>query len=252
MPRPLRPLALAAFVLAAAWPAAQAGMFDDEEARRAILDLRQKFDEVKARSDEQSNQLQQLRRSVLELSSQNDQLRNELATLRGQNEQLARTVAETQRKQTDIAQGVDERVRKLEPQAVSVDGREFKVEPDERRQYEEAIALMRKGDYPGASTALLAFTQRFPSSGYKESALFWLGNARYANRDYKEAMWAFRSLSSQSPDHPKAPEALLSLANCQIELKDRKGARKSLEDLIKAYPSSEAAQAAQERLSTLK
>ena len=111
---------------------------------------------------------------------------------------------------------------------------------------------MRKSDYAGASTALLAFTQRYPSSGYKESALFWLGNARYAGRDYKEAIWAFRALVTQSPQHAKAPEALLSLANCQIELKDRKAATKTLDDLIKAYPSSEAAKAAQERLSALK
>ena len=41
---------------------------------------------------------------------------------------------------------------------------------------------------------------------------------------------------------------LLSLANCQIELKDNKAARRSLEDLVKAYPGTEAAQAGKERL----
>ena len=37
-----------------------------------------------------------------------------------------------------------------------------------------------------------------------------------------------------------------------IELKDNKGARRSLEDLIKAYPGTEAAQAGKERLHALK
>lgn len=42
------------------------------------------------------------------------------------------------------------------------------------------------------------------------------------------------------------------MANCQIELKDAKAARRTLEDLLKAHPKSEAAQAAKERLSHLK
>ena len=50
----------------------------------------------------------------------------------------------------------------------------------------------------------------------------------------------------------RAPEAVLSIANCQIELKDTRAARKTLEDLIKAYPQSEAAVAGKERLARLK
>jgi len=55
-----------------------------------------------------------------------------------------------------------------------------------------------------------------------------------------------------APQHARAPEAALSIANCQIELKETRGARKTLEDLVRAYPQSEAAVAAKERLSRLK
>ncbi len=48
------------------------------------------------------------------------------------------------------------------------------------------------------------------------------------------------------------PRRVLSIANCQIELKDTKAARRTLEDLTKAYPQSEAAQAGRERLSRLR
>ena len=54
------------------------------------------------------------------------------------------------------------------------------------------------------------------------------------------------------PNHERAPEATLSIANCQIEMKDTKAARKTLEDLLKAYPNSEAAVAAKDRLARLK
>ena len=62
----------------------------------------------------------------------------------------------------------------------------------------------------------------------------------------------FRALLSAAPDHARAPEAVLSIANCQIELKDNASARRTLDDLVKAYPQSEAASAARERLARLR
>ena len=55
-----------------------------------------------------------------------------------------------------------------------------------------------------------------------------------------------------SPEHARVPEAMLAISNVQIELKDTKAARKTLEDLIKAHPQSDAAQAAKERLPKLR
>ena len=109
-------------------PAAHAGLFDDDEARRAILDLRQRLEqsneqararqaEQMARMNEQmTQQLAQMRKSLLDLNDRIDAMGSDNARLRGQNEQLARDVAELQRQQKDVAQGVDDRIRKLEPQ----------------------------------------------------------------------------------------------------------------------------------------
>jgi tol-pal system protein YbgF len=233
-----------------------AGLFDDDEARKAILDLRQKLETSKQAADasdqKQTEANAALRRSLLDLQSQIEALRAELAAMRGQNEQLARDVAEVQRRQKDIAQGVDDRLRKFEPLKVSVDGREFSAEPAEKTAYDAAFAIFRKSDFPAASAAFVDFIRRYPQSGYNPSALFWLGNSQYANRDYANAITNFKSMIAQAPDHPKASEAALSIANCQIELKDTKGARKTLEDLMKVYPQSEAAVAAKERLTRLK
>jgi tol-pal system protein YbgF len=175
-----------------------------------------------------------------------------VAKLRGQNEQLARDLADTQRKVSDQAQTLDARLRPLEPQKVSLDGQEFQADPEEKRQYEAAIGLVRRGDFVEAANALGSFLKRFPASGYGDSVRFWLGNAYYGKRDYKEAIATFRAFIAANPKHPRAPEALLATANCQIELKEVKGARKSLEDLIKTYPGTEAAQAGKERLALLK
>jgi len=135
---------------------------------------------------------------------------------------------------------------------VSVDGREFMADPEEKRQFEDALVLLRNGDYDKASGAFSGFLRRYPASGYADSARFWLGNAQYGKREYKDAITSFRALVANSPDHLRAPEALLAVANCQLEAKDPKAARATIGELIKTYPKSEAAQAGRERLAALK
>lgn len=251
--------ALSAVVLAMAalgGASAHAALFEDEEARRAILELRQRVEALQAANqrggDEVRQEVVQLRRSMLDLQSQIETLRRDQATLRGQNEQLLRDVAELQRRQKDIAQGMDERLRQFEPTKVTVDGQEFLADPAEKRDFEAALAVFRTGKFADAVPVFGTFLRQYPRSGYVPSARFWLGNAQYATRDYKEAIANFRAMLTAAPDHARAPEAALSIANCQIELKDTRGARKTLEDLLKSYPQAEAAGAARERLSRLK
>lgn len=234
---------------------ASAALFDDDEARRAIIELRQRVEAQRAAADRQAEDAQraaddtnQMRRSLLDLQNQIESLRGEIARLNGQNEQLLRDLAEIQRRQKDIVQGVDERLRKVEPSKVSVDGKEFIADPTEARDFEAALAIFRRGEFPAAQAAFADFLKRYPQSGFRPTALFWLGNSQYANRDYKGAIANFRALLAAAPEHPRAAEAVLSIANCQIELKDNPGARRTLDELVKAYPQSEAAVAAKERL----
>ena len=135
---------------------------------------------------------------------------------------------------------------------VLFEGREFAAELLEKRDFELAMVLIRKSDFAAAQKAFFDFLTRYPKSGYAPSGFFWLGNAQYQTRDYKEAILNFRQMISTAPDHLRAPEAALSVANCLAELKDTRGARKTLDDLIKAYPASEAAGAAKDRLKLLK
>jgi tol-pal system protein YbgF len=245
-----------ALALAAAG-AAQAQLFPDNEARKAIVDLRTATEQQqKVQADlnkDLAEQIAVLKRSLLELNNQLEALRGELAKQRGANEQLARDVSELQRRQKDIAQAVDDRMRKLEPQKVSFDGREFIADPDEKRQYDEAFGLLRGGDFGAAAAALSGFLTRWPHSGYGSAARFWLGNALYGKRDLKESITAFRDFIAVAPEgHPRVPEALLAIANSQAESKDTRGARATLNELLKKYPESEAAQAGKERLAALK
>ncbi len=251
------PAAAFALGLACAVAPSHAQLFPDNEARRAIVELREKLENDRKSLTETdiklTEQLQQMQRSLLELSNQIDALKSELAKLRGANEQLARDLADTQRAQKDLLQKMsEEQVKKVEPQKVTMDGREFAVEPDERRQFEDALGVLRTGDYSGAATALVAFQRRWPTSGYTDSARFWHANSLYGKRDYKESLAVFKTFIAATPDHPRVPEAMLAAANAHLEMKDPKAAKVVLTDLVKLYPKSEAAQAAKERLAVLK
>lgn len=274
-PKTARAIASALLLGSALWATqAQAALFEDDEARKAILDVRQRQETNRQATDaaiqrlvESHNELlrktseenTQLRRSLLDLQNQIESLRAELARSNGQREQFSRELSELQReqkdmaaRQQDLARGVEERVSQLEPVKITVDGREIVVEPAERRAYDAALALFRSGDFPGAQTGFHSLIARYPKSGYLPSALFWLGNAQYATRDYKEAIVNFRIMLTATPDHVRAPEAMLSIANCQIELKDVAGARKTLDELARSYPQSDAAKAGKERLARLR
>lgn len=230
-----------------------AAFFEDDEARQAILDLRQRVEKLRTEAEQtQSSSKDELGRGLLELQRQMELLRADMAVMRGANEKLVKDLADLQLRYKDDVQGLSERLASFEPAKVTVDGIEFAAGPTEKRDYEAALAVFRKGDFQAAQTLFASFLTRYPTSGYGLTARFWLGNAQYATRAYKESMASFRALIAKNPEHIRAPEAVLSVANCQLELKDTKGARATLTDLIKAYPQSEAAIAARERLASLK
>jgi tol-pal system protein YbgF len=256
--KPLRALAVA-MVCSALWPA-QAALFSDDEARQAILDLRarvesNRLEALNAQAELRKVQEEQLggaRRALLELVGQIDALRSELSQLRGQNEQLMREVSELQRQQRSVASAMDERIRTLEPIKVSLDGMDFMVQPREKAEYESAMAALRAADFDKAADLYGQFLRRYPDSGYVPTALYWQGNARYATRDYKPAIDSYRTLIARVPTHVRVPEAMLAVANCQSELKDDRAARRTLEELVKAHPKTDAAASARERLARMK
>jgi tol-pal system protein YbgF len=319
-PRRARPLLrriVLALALGSASLLAHAGLFDDEEARRAILDLRTRLDTQQKQADsrdaeqrklvvdsnaklaaqvagdigsandklaaqltsqitsqittqlttqmraeftqQMTEQFDQLRRSLLDLNNQLEAMRGDLALLRGQDEvqqqglrDLGKDVAELQRKSTDQFALLEVRLRRLEPQKLSLDGREVMVEAEEKKSYDEAVALLRNNDFAGSIAALQTFIRRYPASAYVPHAVYWLATAHYSKGDLKDAMAGYRNVITSYPDHPRAPESMLALANCQAESKDIKGARRTLEDLVRTYPQSEAAAAGRDRIAMLR
>ncbi|MGZ5199897.1 MAG: tol-pal system protein YbgF [Telluria sp.] len=242
---------LACLFLAAWLPLqASAGLLEDDEARKAILDLRAKIEQLSrdlnARTDTKAD-----KSAVLDMLNQHEQDMQEIARLRGQVETLANQLSNVQKNQKDFYADLDARIKKLEPQQANIDGRTAEVLPSEKQSYDAAFEQFRSGDYKAATGALQDFVKRYPQSAYAANAQYWLGNAYYAQRDYKNAISAQELVVSNYGDSPKAPDAMLNIASSYTEMNDEKAARKALQQLVKKYPESSAAQAAKERLATL-
>ena len=245
---------------AALWPLPAHALFDDDGARKAIIDLRNKFEAHRQATDAALTRLTRQaedgnvtgQRSLLELSNQNEQLRSEMARLQGQIEQIQRDLTDMQKQQAAAQAAAAERRRLVEPMQIEMDGLTFSATPDETREFDSALALLRRAEFGPAEAAFTGMLKRFPSTGYLPSVLYWLGNAQYANRAYAQSVASHQRLVRVYPEHLRSPEALLAVANSELELKDPKAAKLTLTKLARDYPQSEAAAAARERLARLR
>ncbi|HZI84231.1 MAG TPA: YbgF trimerization domain-containing protein, partial [Casimicrobiaceae bacterium] len=113
----LAPLVLAFALLAqlAALPA-RAALFDDDEARRRIEDLRARVDRLEGSLQERVRVLEDTVKGqgLVDLLRDVEQIKTDLAKLRGQNEVLTYELEQAQKRQRDLYLDLDSRLRKLE------------------------------------------------------------------------------------------------------------------------------------------
>jgi tol-pal system protein YbgF len=264
----LRPLAAIGVLLAATLASlpARAGLFDDDEARNQITDLKMQvaankksLEERLARIEAAGNDASaQSQRAVLDLANMIDGLKQDIAKLTGQNEVLLNQAETLERRQRDLYGELDVRLRKLEQNQARLEQTQSQIQDkltqperdaaQEKQAYEAALNQFKVGNYQAAIAAFQTFMVNYPSSALVPSAQYWVGNSYYALRDYKVAISAQEKVLSSWPDNAKAPDALLNIASSQAELGDVKTARETLKILVTKYPQSQAAEQAKQRL----
>jgi len=275
--------ALAFVALAAAAPAA-AGLFDDEEARRRIDNLRQELAQQGKDNEARIARLEESIRNigVVELLRQLEQINTEIARLRGQLEVLSNENQQVQKRQRDFYLDLDSRLKRLEgsgasspgattappaassapaagtkPSATSDSGpaprSSAPADPArEMKAYDTASNLFRRNDFASAVDAFRAFVKDYPQSQLAPNAGYWIGIS-YANlKDYRAALAAQEEVLARYPQSPKAPDALLAIAAMQVEQGDLGSARNTLEDIIARFPATEAAGKARTRLAAIR
>jgi tol-pal system protein YbgF len=269
---------LVAGALALASAPAFAGLFDDDEARRRIEQLKAELSQQGRDNEVRIARLEEMIRNigVVELVRQLEQINAELARLRGQIEVLGNENQQLQKRQRDFYLDLDSRLKRLEgapaagasppptseatPPAAA--GHVAAAAPSrpptreeqarEMRDYDTASNLFRRNDFASAIDAFRKFIAAYPQSALAPNAEYWIGIS-YANlKDYRNALATQEQLLARHPQSAKAPDALLAIAAIHAEQGDAGSARNTLEDIIARYPSSEAAGKARARLAQLR
>jgi tol-pal system protein YbgF len=242
---------------------AHAALFDDDEARKQIgqlksqADARQKaIDERLSSMDAKLGQMDSAAQNrTLDLAQLIESLKQDLAKLRGQIEVLANQTETLERRQKDLYVDLDNRLRKIEQTQTQLQDKMSQGERSaaaEKQAYETALNQFKLGNYQLAITNFQNFMTNFTSSDLLPSAQYWIGNAYYAMRDYKSAIAAQQKVVRLWPENSRAPDALLNIASSQTELGQGNAARETLRTLVKKYPSSSASEQAKQRLAQKK
>ncbi len=213
-------------------------IFSDDEARKAILEMRKSVQASQA--------------AILDLQNQIEKLRTENAQLRGQIESLQKQTDDLTKNQKTYYQDLDNRLTRFEPQTIEVEGVTGVVQAGERSAYEEALNAFQNNQVKKADSDLTAFIRKYPSSPYLPLALFWSGNTKYALKDYNGSINQLQTLITRFPGHQRVPAAMLTLGNANLESGKKAVAKKVLSDLIAKYPDSEAAKEAKPIVANIK
>lgn len=223
---------------------ARAGLFDDEEARNRIEQLRVEVIELNKR-------METVTRNQLDFANQMEAIKSDLAKLRGQIEVLTYELDAAQKRQKDFYVDLDNRLRKLEqpPADAKPEGVAAKTDPAaETRDYEAALAGLKASKFREAGASFLAFIKAYPASTLLPSAHYWGGYAHAQAKDHAKAAELFGAFAAKWPADDRVPGALESQVSSLEMAKDFKAARAALELLADKYPASEPGKRAKARL----
>src|SRR4029079_14792083 len=85
-----------------------------------------------------------------------------------------------------------------------------------------------------------AFLKKYPTDRRADDAEFWLGESLFQRQRYDAAAQAFLALSTKHGQPPKAPEALLRLAQSLGAMKQKEMSCATLAEVTRKYPKAPA------------
>ena len=227
-------------------------------------------DPVQIRLNDLDQRVQRIERvltnqSLLDLAQRIDRVQNDLRGIRGEVEVLQNS-SEGGKNQTRSLYGdLEKRLAALETLggvgSNTMSGAPGSLPPappagaaspaGEQATYDAAFTALKASDYPKAIAGFRSFVATYPTSPLASNAQYWLGEAHYVNREYQNAITAFQRVTTEWPESRKAPDALVKIGFTQAALNRNGDARVTLEDVVRRYPGTEAAQLAAERLKRL-
>lgn len=238
-------LVAGALALSMALGASSAFAFADDDARRAILDLRETVKQLQT-------ELNTVRSAQVQLSTEMGSLRQQNRELTGRIEELTNSLAVEKKNARTLYESVDKRIGVFEPQMVVIDGKSVQVEAEEKNAYDAAVLLLQDSKFVQAERAFRNFTTKWTKSPYRPDALFWWGTSAFGAEHYKTTIASQNQLLREYPKSSRAPDAMMLVASAQAASGSVTAAKSTLEKIMRTYPKTDIAKEAAARLKDLK
>lgn len=235
-----------------------AGLFADDDARKQVKQLEARIIKLEQALTSTEQEKEQYIRSTIDLQMQMEALNTELRKLRGQNEELVHNLQDAEKRQKDFYIDLDTRLRRFEGNdnstAARADGtKDVAADPvGENRSFEAAYAYYKAENYQNAAAAFRDFLKNYPQSVHEANVQYWAGNSYFLLKDCKNSIASYQALIGKYPDHPRVPEAMINVSDCQLSQKNKAAAQKTLKQLISQFPGSDASEKAKKRLAAIK
>jgi len=123
-----------------------------------------------------------------------------------------------------------------DPVADAAPGENAASAGDPKAAYAHARQLLENGDYPGASSELQAYIDRYGETPSAPAARYWLGETKFIQKDYSGAATAYLGAIRGWPKTAWAPEAVVKLSQSLLELGKPGDACGALGELDRRYP----------------
>ena len=222
---------------------AAAGLFDDEEARKDVKNLRTQAEQQNRDNENRFMKLDESIKNigVIQLLNQIEQQNAELARLRGQIEVLSNQNEQLVKRQKDFYLDIDTRLRKLEglppdSAAVPAAGGALVISPPilgtvAPKPVNTGVAgTIGTGGVSGAVTAA--------ANKEQENKAYDVGSNLFRRGDYVAAIRAFETFMKDYPASPLVSNAQYWIGICYFNIKDFSNARNTQEALVKNFPDA--------------
>jgi tol-pal system protein YbgF len=244
-------MTIAATMAGVAMPAA-AGLFDDDEARKQIIVLRNQLTDVQRALDARIGELesQARNRSIIDLFNQVETLRAEFARIRGQLELIQNEIETAQKRQRDLYVDLDGRMRKLETQVAD----QARANAAQAAQAAAATPPAGLAPMPGTpsidptrsaapmiaagSTPALPAPPSPTSDPAQEQRAYDQGLDHFRSGRFGEAVSSFQIFSRTYPRSPLIPSAQYWIGNSLYATRDFRGAIAAQRQLLSQYPDN--------------
>jgi tol-pal system protein YbgF len=110
--------------------------------------------------------------------------------------------------------------------------------------YQTALATFRAHEHGQAVLEFLDFLAKHPNHPLAANAQYWIGEAYYTQRDYRQALVEFQKVFEHGAADGKAADALLKMGLCYQRLREPVRAEQAWQQVLKEYPGSDAAERA--------